>query len=79
LLGLGVAFVEVEGRVELGLARKQFLQPRLVLEGPPGLGLIVGESFFEPLNLLLFVCGGAIEGAQRGLNALVWCRSDCRR
>ena len=43
--------MEVEGRVELGLARQQFLQPRLVLEGPLGLGLIVGESFVEPLQL----------------------------
>ena len=34
---LGVAFVEVEGRVELGLARQQFLEPGLVLEGPVGL------------------------------------------
>jgi hypothetical protein len=53
----GRRFVQVEGRVELGLARQQFLQPRLVLEGPLGLGLIVGESFVEPLQLLLLVCG----------------------
>jgi hypothetical protein len=31
---MGVAFVEVEGRVELVLACQQFLPPRLVLEGP---------------------------------------------
>ncbi len=37
---------------------QQLLQPRLVLEGPLGLGLIVGESFFEPLQLLLFVRSG---------------------
>jgi len=40
-----------------------------VLEGPLGLGLIVGEGFGQPL-LLLFVRGGAIEGAQRVLDAL---------
>ena len=34
---MGVAFVEVEGRVELVLARQQFLQPRLVVEEPLGL------------------------------------------
>jgi hypothetical protein len=54
----------------LDLAGQQFLQPRLVLEGPLGLGLIVGESFVEPLQLLLFFRGGTIEGAQRVLDAL---------
>ena len=30
--GLSIAFVEVEGRVELGLAAEQFLEARFVLE-----------------------------------------------
>jgi len=42
----------------------------LVFEGPLGLGLIVGESVFEPLQLVLFVRCGTIEGAQRVLDAL---------
>ena len=54
----------------MGLARQQFFQPGFMLEGPLGLGLIAGDGFFEPLQLLLFVRGGAIEGAQRVLDAL---------
>lgn len=38
---LGVALVEVEGGVELGLAGEQFLELRIVLEWLVGLGLIV--------------------------------------
>ncbi len=39
-----------------------------MLEGP--LGLIVGEGFFEPLQLLLLLRGSPIESAQRVLDAL---------
>jgi hypothetical protein len=67
--GLSVAFVEVEGCVELGLARQQILQARLVLEGPVGLGLIIGEGFSQPL--LLLVIGSPIEGSQRLLDAFM--------
>jgi hypothetical protein len=42
---LGVILVEVEGCVELGLSREQFLEARFVLERPVGLGLIVGQRF----------------------------------
>ncbi|MFZ0889292.1 MAG: hypothetical protein WA005_12630 [Candidatus Binataceae bacterium] len=38
---LRIALVEVQRCIELGLAGEQFLQSRIVLEGPVGLGLIV--------------------------------------
>ncbi len=67
---LCIAFVEIERRVELGLAREQFLEARLVLEGPVGLGLIVAQRFLQPFDTMLFVLGSLVEGAQRVFDAL---------
>ncbi len=55
LARLGRRFCRVEGRVEPGPARQQFLSaPASKGAGP---GRIAGESFFEPLELLLLSAG----------------------
>jgi len=44
---LKVVLVEIEQRVQLRLTRDQVLDPRLMLEGFAGLGLIVGQGFIS--------------------------------
>ena len=75
---LRVALVEVEGGVELGLAGEQFLEPRLVLEWPVGLGLIVGQRFFQPFDPVPFVLGASCRGRAACVRCSAWCRPDCR-
>lgn len=48
--GLGVALVEVAGRVKFGLAREQFLQSRIVLEGPT-LAVAACMEYYRPKAL----------------------------
>jgi hypothetical protein len=67
---LDVALVEVEGRVELALAHEQLLEARIVLERPVGLGLIVGQRFLQPLDLVPLIHGSLVEGAQRVFDTL---------
>jgi hypothetical protein len=67
---LGVVLVEIKRGVELGLARQQFFQSDVVLEGPAGLGVVIEEVFFEALQLKFFFLGKPVEAAQRMLNAL---------
>jgi hypothetical protein len=77
--GLGIALIEVEGRVELGLAGEQFLQARLVLERPdlPGPG--------NRSALSQAARPGAVHhrrpcrGREACARCSAWCRQDCRR
>ena len=68
--GLGVVFVEVERRIELGLARQQSLQARLVLERPVDLHLIIVERFFQALQVSPFALRSTVETALRVVDAL---------
>jgi hypothetical protein len=70
LRGLGVALSRSRAALSWAWRASNSFSRASCSKGPLGLGLIVGESFFEPLQLLLFVRGGAIEGAQRVLDAL---------
>src|ERR1022692_2372121 len=59
-LGIGrfgnllLAFVEIEGGVNLYLASQQLLQARLVVEGLVRLRLIVEQRLFQSLDVLAF-------------------------
>jgi hypothetical protein len=61
--------IQIQRRIELSLFRQQFLQPRLMLERPAHLRLIIREGFFLPLDFVLFFLSAPVETAEGMLDA----------